>query len=336
MKKPVILWSLVIVLIIVGGALASESTDILGDRLCYENGQSAVDRQREPNPANIRIEPDDPDLVLHNIMKKVDAGDPYVPYGQFRVELLVEHVGADSSAGRIDVYVLCGSDSQHVTMAHTFYYGNEFIEAGPFDLGIESKDLTIHGYVDLDPPLVDPTPENNVYEIYNKVPCLTFDTLRYDNGVVTDYVAFEDCQQGAAFLNESAFPLLCGFQLGLTDTGNGGPLYVYVWMDDDGDMIPDEIAYTGHYYFADIPDWPDHALYQGSLCMPMLPNTYYWIMVEQKHYDDLGMLSYVCIDDNYDHPHSQWVYDPASGDWAQGWGCNGDPLIRACTGLSRP
>jgi hypothetical protein len=283
----------------------------------------------------IWIETGAPDLVLLNLMKKVYIETPYVPgTGQFDVELLVDNVGFSPGPGSIDVYVLCGADSQHVTTAYTFNPGPQFIVVGPFDLCDACEDMVIHAYVDLDPPLVDPTPENNVYEIYNVVPCLCLDTIQYDNGTVTNGIAYYAYQQGAAFMNDTGFPWLCGFQLGLTDVGNGGPLYVYVWVDNDGDVIPDEVIYTGHYFFQDIPQWPDFALYQGPLCIETNPQTYYWIMVAQKHYDDLGMLSYVCIDDNWDYPHSQWYYDGSA--WYQGWGYNGDSWVRACVGGELP
>jgi hypothetical protein len=328
MKMPITLISFAVVLIMSGGATASESADVLGYKLNHEEVRSTALNQREQDSRNTGIKLDSPDLILHNIMNKVNANDPYMPNGQFNVELLVENIGDSTAGGQIDVYVLCGADSQHINMAHAFSPDTEFIEVGLFDLCDVCEDITIHGHVDLDPPNVDPTPENNVYEIHNIVPCLAEDTLRYDNGTMTGGIAYYTYQQGAAFNNLT--PFLCGFQLGLTGVGNNGPLYVYVWQDTDRDTIPDEIIYTGHYFFADIPQWPDYGLYQGPLCIQTIPLTWYWIMVEQKHYADLGMLSYICIDESYNHPHSQWIYDPNTGTWTQGWGYDGDSWIRAC------
>ena len=277
-------------------------------------------------------EPVDYDMELVNIMKVLEPDECYVAGGPFSVAVLVFNNSLLTDNGNVTVTVTPGG-TLVVPFGPLGPGAYEWVYVGPFNLPPECDDFSIYASVAGQP--IDINPANNEMEIFNTSPCVCTDLVYYDdNATLSNGVGYYAFQFGSAY--HADFPgYLCAFEVFLTGGGGTVPFYIHVWEDTDGDMIPDVLLYTGHYAATNTGVWDgtydlatNCTRHCGPLCLPVVQSHYYWIMVQQKHYDDLGMLPYVCIDgDGWTEPNSQWYYDGAI--WVNGWGYDADPFIRA-------
>jgi hypothetical protein len=278
-------------------------------------------------------EPTEYDMVLINVMKVLEEDVCWVSGNQFMVVNLIYNNSLLTDSGTVYVTVTPPGNTLSSPFGPLDPGEYQFVFIGPFTIPDECVDFTILEWVEGQPG--DINPANNVMEIYNTAPCVCTDLEQYDdNATVSNGVGFYTYQFGAAYqADRDGF--LCAFEAYFTSGGADAPFYFYVWEDTDSDMVPDAMLYTGHYYPLNVPLWvgTDPAScgrYCGPLCVPVVKDRWYWLMLQQKHYADLGLLLYLCIDgDGMSDANSQWEYDGAT--WVSPWssGYDADTYLRA-------
>jgi hypothetical protein len=230
------------------------------------------------------------DVEVVNIMKGLDYNDFGIQdcwefSDDFYVVTIIHNAGPSPVVVDKVVTVNCGAENTVITIPGISMAVCDYIVEvdGPFHVCEPCLPMDIT--VTLVPVgFVDPNPANNEMVILNTTAYEPEEHIQLydDQTTVSNGIAYYAFWQGSAYHAEYD-GFLTDFEFYLTSGGAGGPLYVGVWEDTDGDMLPDVQLYVGNYWAFNVPAWAGAVpascgAYCGPLCIPIVESHYYWIM----------------------------------------------------------